>query len=66
VGLGGHFNGEEMMGSLSIWHWIVVIVALASPILGIVRGVKNGSILNAILSAFVPIYGLVYFFAAKY
>jgi hypothetical protein len=53
------------MGSLSIWHWVVVIVIVASPIMGIMRGVKNGSILNAILSAFVPVYGTVYFFAGK-
>lgn len=53
------------MGSLSIWHWLIVIVAVASPILGIVRGVGNRSALNAVLSALVPIYGLVYFFVAK-
>jgi hypothetical protein len=53
------------MGSLSIWHWVVVILVFASPILGIVRGVKNSSALNAILSAFIPVYGIVYFFAAK-
>jgi len=53
------------MGSLSIWHWVVVILIFASPIMGIVRGVKNGSAGHAIVSAFVPIYGLIYFFAAK-
>jgi hypothetical protein len=53
------------MGSLSIWHWVVAILALASPILGILRGVKNGSAINAVASAFVPIYGLIYFFAAE-
>lgn len=53
------------MGSISIWHWVVVIVMFASPIMGIVRGVKNASILNAVLSAFIPVYGMVYFFAAK-
>lgn len=53
------------MGSLSIWHWIVVIFALASPIMGITRGVRNGSTLNAVLSAFIPVYGIIYFFAAK-
>jgi hypothetical protein len=53
------------MGSLSIWHWLIVIVMFASPIMGIVRGVQNSSILNAILSAFIPIYGLIYFFAGK-
>lgn len=53
------------MGWFSIWHWIVMIIILASPILGIARGVKNGSVLHAIVSAFVPVYGLIYFFAAK-
>lgn len=53
------------MGSLSIWHWVVTFLAVAIPILGIVRGVKNGAAIHAIASAFVPIYGLVYFFAAE-
>ena len=55
------------MGSISIWHWLilVVIVAMAaSPILGIVRGVKNGAVIHAVVSVFVPLYGLIYFFAA--
>jgi hypothetical protein len=56
---------RETMGSLLIWHWVVVIVLVASSIMGIVRGVKNGSILNAILSAFIPVYGAVYFFVGK-
>jgi hypothetical protein len=57
-----------LVGSLSIWHWIVVIfiiAQLASPIMGIVRGVKNQSVLNAILSVLIPLYGLIYFFVAK-
>jgi choline-glycine betaine transporter len=57
------------MGSLSVIHWLIMILMLvivfASPILGIVRGVKNGSAINAVLSAFFPLYGLIYFFAAK-
>jgi choline-glycine betaine transporter len=57
------------MGSVSIWHWIVVIVFLilfaASPIMGIVRGVRNSSVLNALLSHFIPAYGLIYFFAGR-
>jgi hypothetical protein len=51
------------MGTLSIWHWVVVIVAIASPIMGIMRGVKNGAAVHAIVSAFVPVYGLIYYFA---
>jgi hypothetical protein len=53
------------MGSLSIWHWVVVLVAFGSPIMGIVRGVKNASVLNSIFAAFIPIYGMIYFFVAK-
>jgi len=53
------------MGSLSIWHWVVVILMFASPIMGIVRGVKNASVLHAVLSAFIPLYGLIYFFVSK-
>jgi len=55
---------------LSTWRWAIVIVIPASVILGITRGVRNGSALNANLSAFIPLafiplYGLVYFLAAK-
>jgi hypothetical protein len=44
---------------------LMLVIVFASPVLGIVRGVKNGSAANAVLSAFIPLYGLVYFFAAK-
>ena len=54
------------MGSLSIWHWVVAIFAIASPIMGIVRSVQNGAALHAILSAFIPLYGLVYFIVSKH
>jgi hypothetical protein len=56
------------MGSLSIWHWVIVVMVIpmaASPILGIIRGVKNGAVIHAIASVFIPLYGLIYFFAAK-
>jgi hypothetical protein len=53
------------MGSLSIWHWVVVIIILGSPIMGIKRGVENQSVLNAVLSGMIPIYGIVYFFVGK-
>jgi hypothetical protein len=36
-----------------------------SPIMGIVRGVKNSATLHAVLSAFIPIYGLIYFLAGR-
>jgi hypothetical protein len=56
------------MESLSIWHWLIFVIVIAmgaGPILGIVRGVKNGAVVHAVVSAFVPVYGLIYFFAAK-
>ena len=56
-----------------IWHWVMLSVILfvgianaASPILGIIRGVNNGAVMHALVSAFVPLYGLIYFFAAKH
>lgn len=53
------------MGSVSIVHWVVMIVMMASPIMGIERGVVNRSVLHALLSAFIPVYGLIYFFVGK-
>ena len=35
------------------------------PDVGIVRSVKNGAVIHAVVSVFVPVYGLIYFFAAK-
>jgi hypothetical protein len=57
-----------MMESFSIWHWVIFVMVIAmsaSPILGIVRGVKNGAVIHAIVSVYVPVYGLIYFFEAK-
>jgi hypothetical protein len=56
------------METLSIWHWVIFVIVIAmgaSPIFGIIRGVKNGAVVHAVVSAFVPVYGLIYFFAAK-
>jgi hypothetical protein len=56
------------MESFSIWHWVImamVIAMAASPILGIVRGVRNGAVVHAVASYLVPVYGLLYFFAAR-
>jgi len=53
------------MGSLSIWHWLIVLITFGSPIMGIIRGVRNSSVLNAVLSAFIPVYGLIYFLVGK-
>ena len=57
-----------IMGSLSIWHWVILVLAIpmgASPILGVIRGVKNGAVVHAVVSVLIPVYGLIYFFAAK-
>jgi hypothetical protein len=53
------------LGHYSIWHWLVVILMMASPLMGVVRGVERGSIVHTLLSFSLPLYGLVYFFAAK-
>jgi hypothetical protein len=61
-------RARAIMVSFSIWHWVILFIAIAmsaSPILGIVRGVKNGAVIHAVVSVFVPVYGLIYFFAAK-
>jgi hypothetical protein len=44
---------------------VILIATVASPILGIVRGVKNGAVISAVISVCVPVYGLIYFFTAK-
>jgi hypothetical protein len=56
------------MASFSIWHWLIFATLIAmrvSPILGVIRGVKNGAVAHAVVSMFAPLYGLIYFFAAK-
>jgi hypothetical protein len=52
------------MGSFSIWHWLIVILTIAGPVMGVIRGVRNASILHALLSMFIPLYGIIYFFVA--
>ena len=60
------------MASFSVTHWIIMAAAIASlishfasPLLGVIRGGNNGSVLRAVLSVFVPVYGLIYFFVAR-
>jgi len=61
------------MTEFPIWHWIlfaivwIVVISstIVSPIIGIVRSVKNGSVLHAVLSLIIPAYGHIYFLAAK-
>ena len=63
------------MESFSWLHWLIVwfvfskivvnivseLLFVASPVLGIIRGVKNSSILHPLLSIVIPMYGIVYF-----
>jgi hypothetical protein len=56
------------MASFSIWHWLIMLLLaakLASPVFGVVRGVENHAVIHAVASLFVPMYGLIYFFAAR-
>ena len=53
------------MGAFSIWHWIIIFVIIVPPILGIIRAVGNKSVLHAICSAIIPLYGLFYFFIGR-
>jgi hypothetical protein len=52
------------MGDLTIWHWLLVIVITASPLMGVFRGIERNSLVHAALSIIIPLYGLVYFFVA--
>jgi len=57
-----------MMESFSVWHWVIMVMVIAmaaSPILGVIRGVKNGAVIHALVSVYAPVYGLIYFFAAR-
>jgi hypothetical protein len=38
---------------------------IASPVFGVVRGVQNHAVIHAVVSLFVPMYGLIYFIAAR-
>jgi len=57
------------MESYSILYWfsllIVVLMGFVSPIMGIIRGVQNSSVAHALLSHFIPLWGLIYFLAVK-
>jgi len=41
------------------------ILLVVSPVLGIIRGVQNASVLHSLLSVFVPMYGIIYYSVAK-
>ena len=41
------------------------LILVFGQVLGIIRGVKNGSKLHSLLSFFLPLYGIIYFFLGK-
>ena len=50
------------------FHWqifLMVIVPWAGPMVGVFRSIKNSSVLHAVPSVFIPVYGLIYFFMGK-
>jgi hypothetical protein len=58
-------KAAKEMGSLSILHWLAVLLVFGSPIMGIIRGVKNSSIPHTLLSVFIPAYGVIFFSSAS-
>jgi|GEM_PF-7119397 len=44
---------------------VFVFLLLAACVLGIVRGVGNGSVLHTLLSVFIPLYGFFYFLLGR-
>lgn len=47
------------------WPILIMIIMLLGPVMGAMKGIENGSIANTLLSVFIPIYGIVYFFVAS-
>ena len=52
------------MGGLGLVDYIVLLMAVC-PAMGVFRSVKNGSVLHALLSVVIPLYGIFYFFLGK-
>jgi len=52
------------MGGFGLLDYIVLLMAVC-PAMGVFRSVKNGSILHALLSVVIPLYGIFYFFLGK-
>ncbi len=44
---------------------LVLLLLILSPVLGIIRSMRESSIANGIASLLIPFYGLVYFFIHK-
>ena len=57
------------MDGISITNWailaLIALLSLVSPLMGLVRGVRNGSVVHSLLSLLLPAYGLIYFFRAR-
>ena len=51
--------------SIGIWQLLIMVILFACQVIGIIRAVKNDSVLNGVLSFVIPIYGGVYFFSAQ-
>jgi len=72
-------SGGTTMEAISALHWLLMwlvvtklvynavsqILLVVSPVLGIIRGVQNASVLHSLLSVFVPMYGIIYYSVAK-
>ena len=52
------------MGGLDFIDYIALVMAVC-PAMGVFRSVKNGSVLHALLSVVIPLYGIFYFFLGK-
>ena len=52
------------MGGLDLVDYIALLMAVC-PAMGVFRSVKNGSVLHALLSVVIPLYGALYFFLGK-
>ena len=52
------------MGGLGLVDYIVLLMAVC-PAMGVFRSVKNGSVLHALLSIVIPLYGILYFILGK-
>ena len=52
------------MGGLGLVDYIVLLMAVC-PAMGVFRSVKNGSLLHALLSVSIPLYGAFYFFLGE-
>ena len=55
--------GEKMINP--IIEMLFGLILFLGQVLGIIRGVKNGSKLHSLLSVVLPLYGVFYFFIGR-